>query len=242
MKSHYYGRSATILNRTDICSHSNFGYIDESDGSFHSPSYYNDNDNDIENYGGSGISNGLCPMRTDMHYMFLASFTVQELRSRNSNWKFTPDLSVAFFLSDDDESSSISLIGCVETGTKAQLAIDEKRARNGAMALILSIVFLVAMFALCLHNENQQRRSVKLLEHERMTSMIRRYRYRRRNSDQSTSMMGGTGKTLAAASVGDDLPVGGGDGGDASFHSACEQQDTMASIFSPPPPWTNPSA
>jgi len=206
MQSHYYGRSTTFLNRTDVCSSSNFGYVDESYGSFHSPSYKDDNDNDIENYGGSS-------MRTDMHYMFLASFTVKEFNTRNSNWKFTPDLSIEFSLSDDDddddEFSSSSLIGCVETGTKAKLAMEEKRARSGAAALILSVVFFVAVFALCLHHQNQQRQVVKAFEHKRMTSMIRRCRYGRSSfsATPSTSMMmsgaGTGGKTMAAASVGD---------------------------------------
>ena len=227
MQSHYYGRSTTFLNRTDVCSSSNFGYIDESDGSFHSLSYNNDNDNDnnndnsndndngnyIENYGGTS------GMRTDVHYMFLASFTVKEFNTRNSNWKFTPDLSIEFSLSDgdydyydDDGVSRSSLIGCVETGTKAKLAMEEKRARRGATALILSVVFFVAVFALCLHHQNQQRQAVKEFEHKRMTSMIRRSRYGRSNysatpsASASTLMMsssGGGGGTTMAASGGD---------------------------------------
>lgn len=232
MQTQYHGRSATIRNRTDICSYSNFGYIDERDGTFYSPSFHDDDDNqneDDENSdsSSSSSSSSLCPIKTGVHYMLLTSFTVQESSSRKSNWEFTPDLSMLFFLSDDESSP---LVGCVETGTKAQQALDRQRARDGVVALISSIFLFVIVFAYCLHNQGQQKRAVNMLENNRAATMIRRYHYRRDTSSRSGSMMGeGVGNHPYVAS--------GGDG----FIDFAQDKTIRTSSTSrpPPPPWAN---
>ena len=230
MKTHYYGRSATIRNKTDICSYSNFGVVDDSDGSFYSQSYNGnvDNNDDDDEGGGSSSSNSFCPIRTGMHYMLLTSFTVQEVSSRNSNWGFTPDLTMAFFLSTDEFSP---LIGCVETGTKAQNALNLKRSKNGVLALFLSISSFVTVFALCLHNQGQRRRAVELLENNRVASMVRRYHYRRSNTAGSGSM--GTG--LAPVLEDETCSDGSGGGGNNSNFDPTTRNSTASR--DPPPPW-----
>jgi len=248
MKTHYYGRRATIRNRTDVCNFANFGYINDGDGSFYSPNNYDDdNDNGDENSGDggdddeadSGRVNSLCPIQTSVHYMLFASFTIQESSSsRKSNWQeFKPDLSASFYLSTDESSPPI---GCVLTGTKAKHAMAQRRSRNGVIALIVSISSFVTVFALCLLNQKQRRQAVELLENNRVASMIRRYNYRRGNNSGSSSglMMD---SSVRRRSSEDDLYNRNDDDNssnnrDFSFDHTNQQPVAPPN---PPPPWAN---
>lgn len=221
MKAHYYERSATIRNRTDICGYSNLGYINDEDGSFHSQSYGNNNDE----Y--DGFRNALCPIQTGVHYMLFTSFTVQDLSSsspssyrKSSSWEFKPDLSMSFYLTEDTSSP---LIGCVETGTKAKQALAQKRSKNGVLALFVSIVAFVTVFALSLHNQNQRKRAVEMLENNRIASMIRRCRNRKSSSNGSV-----TNLSMDQDYFGDSS---------RNFHSMDHPDRNPTQSRDPPPPW-----
>eukprot|EP00536_Pseudo-nitzschia_multiseries_P008748 jgi/Psemu1/305962/fgenesh1_kg.228_\ len=177
--------------------------------------------------------------------MLLDSFAVQELSSsRKSTWyEFKPDLSVSFYLSADDSSPPV---GCVQTGTKANQALAQRRSRNGVMALIASIVSFVTVFGLCLHNQKQRRDALTLLENNRVASMIRRYNYRRSNTNGSSSglMMG---SNLPRRSSEDDLfarrggPSNNSSINNSSSNFAYDHNDRQPAVAprDPPPPWAN---
>jgi hypothetical protein len=175
MQAYYYGRTATIRDRTDVCSYSNLGFIG-NDGSFYQ----------------STEGNSLCPLRSDVPYLLLTSFTVQQL-PRDANLEFTPDLIMWFYATPEDydtSGSSSSRIGCVETGTLAQVALNQRRSTRGAVALIVSIFCFVTTFGLCLHGFSGRRRRDEAgwSEPNRLASMVRHYRYRRTNRSGSVSL------------------------------------------------------
>ncbi|VEU37432.1 unnamed protein product [Pseudo-nitzschia multistriata] len=231
IKTHYYGRSATIRNRTDVCSFSNLGYIN-ADGAFYSSGSNNDDNGDADDggEGGDGSGNPLCPIQAGMHYMLMESFTLQDSSaSRTSNWQeFKPDLSVSFYLSSDESSPPI---GCVLTGTRAKHALDQRRSRDGVIALIVSVFSFVIVFGLCLHNQKQRKKAVELLENNRVASMIRRYNYRKSNSGgSSTGLMMGSSNHVPRPPPGDGLFPGGPCGNHHANRQPAPHRDL-------PPPW-----
>mmetsp|Transcript_3450 Transcript_3450/g.8315 ORF Transcript_3450/g.8315 Transcript_3450/m.8315 type:complete len:388 (+) Transcript_3450:297-1460(+) len=249
VKTHYFGRSATIRNRTDLCSFSNLGYVNDEDGSFYNPNNnYIDGNEDSGDGGDDDSLNGndLCPIQDGVHYMLLESFTVEELSSsRKSSWQeFKPDLTVSFYLDADD---STPLIGCVQTGTKAKQALAQRRSRNGIMALIASIVSFVVVFGLCLHNQKQRRKAKALLENNRVASMIRRYNYRRSNTNGSSSGFVMMESSIPRRDSENDLFARGGpsfnnnnnSNSSRSFNHDRSSWQQPVPPRDPPPPWAN---
>ncbi|KAG7352707.1 hypothetical protein IV203_008755 [Nitzschia inconspicua] len=162
MEAFSHGRNVTIQNRTDVCSFPNLGFVGK-DGV-----YYESSEN-----------GGLCPLRSDLHYLLLTSFTVPELFHRDAIVEFIPNLMLLFYATGDPSSP---VIGCVETGTMAQLSLEHQRANQGAVALFVSIVCFVGTFALCIHRYSSQRRQdADVSGTSRMASIIRRNRYRKNN-------------------------------------------------------------
>jgi len=181
MRTYSYGKSATISNRTDLCTYPNLGFIGR-DGFLYLASE----------------SGSLCPLRSDVHYLLLTSFTVPELSRRDSYVEFTPDLMVWFYASPEVASP---VIGCVETGTLAEFSLSKNRSKRGALALILSIFCFVATFSLCLHGYSRRRQAAEAMKTNRLSSMIRRYNYRRSNPSGSVSLV---------PSLSEGRPIGGG--------------------------------
>ena len=84
MRTYSYGRSALIRNRTDVCSYPNLSFIGK-DGFV---------------YDSSEIGS-LCPLRSNVNYLLLTSFTIPELSKRDSYIEFTPDLILRFHSTED---------------------------------------------------------------------------------------------------------------------------------------------
>lgn len=169
MEAFSHGRSVTIRNLTDICSYPSLGLVGK-DGFYYEASE----------------SGSLCPLRSDVHYLLLTSFTVPELFHRDAYVEFVPDLMLYFHATADSQSP---MVGCVETGTLAKISLERQRAENGAVAFFVSIFFFVATFALCIHGYSRRRRAAELFENRRFASMIRRNRYRKSNPSNPGSVV-----------------------------------------------------
>jgi hypothetical protein len=165
MESYHNGKTAIIRERTDVCSYSNLGFVG-NDGVYYQLSEGN-----------------VCPLRADVHYLLLTSFTVQDMSQRGR--EFTPDLVVVFYANEDEYSVPV---GCAETGTLAQIALNEKRSDRGVIALILSITCFAMTFGICLYVYRRRERAADAIENNRIASMIRRYQYRRTNRSGAVSL------------------------------------------------------
>jgi hypothetical protein len=223
MQAYYYGRTATIRDRTDVCTYSNLGFLG-NDGSFYH----------------STEGNSLCPLRSNVPYLLLTSFTVQQL-SRDSSLEFTPDLIMWFYATPEDydaigsststSTQSSSRIGCVQTGTLAQVALNQRRSTRGAVALIASIFCLFITVGLCYHGFSGRRRrrdsaTAGLSEPNRLSLLVRQYHYRRTNHSGSVSLAPSLRK---GNSVGSRSHSGG-------RSSSTRTSVAMGSIVVPPPP------
>lgn len=182
-----HGRNLTIRNRTDVCSYPNLGLVGK-DGFYYEATE----------------EGSLCPLRSDVHYLLLTSFTVPELFHRDAIVEFVPELMLFFHATPDDNSP---MIGCVETGTMAQISLERQRANRGAIALFVSIVCFVGTFALCLHGYSKRRRAAELLETNRVASAIRQSRYRKENPNNLE------GAVSLVPSLSEGRPLGSSSGG-----------------------------
>ena len=161
MKAYSHGKGVTIRNRTDVCSYPNLGFVG-NDGFYY----------------GASETGSLCPLRSELEYLLLTSFTVPALSHHDAFIEFVPDLMVDFYATPDVSSPRI---GCVETGSLAWMALERQRENRGAIALFFSIFAFMATFALCLYGYSRRREAAEIFEKNRVASMIRRYRYRKDN-------------------------------------------------------------
>jgi hypothetical protein len=169
MRAFSHGKSVILRNRTDVCSYPNLGFVG-NDGFYYAASE----------------TGSLCPLRADLPYLLLTSFTVPTLSHWDAYVEFVPDLVVDFYATLDESSP---MVGCVETGSLARVALEQERANRGVAALFISIFCFMALFALCLYGYSRRREATEIFEKNRVASMIRRYRYRKENSSGSVNLV-----------------------------------------------------
>ena len=169
MRAFSHGKSVILRNRTDVCSYPNLGFVGK-DGFYYAASE----------------TGSLCPLRSDVQYLLLTSFTVPTLSQWDAYVEFVPDLVVDFYATPDDASP---MVGCVETGSLARMALERERANKGAAALFISIFAFMTTFALCLYGYSRRREAAEIIEKNRVASMIRRYRYRKENPSGSVNLV-----------------------------------------------------
>ena len=110
-----------------------------------------------------------CPIRNGL-YTFFTTFTIPPY-SKDYDLDFTPDIRIEFF--DEDRR----LIGCVETGTLAELSSKKGKERQGRQLFIMSIVLLFLLSFIFLMGHRRKRKRGELDKRKKQASMLRRFHY-----------------------------------------------------------------
>lgn len=154
IKASFYGYTAVIRNRTDLCEFGNLGYTSDDD------------DDTNSNYAPS------CPLRKGQYQLYTA-FTVPQFIP-DKEVSFTPDIYLEFTDANDDH-----LLGCATTGAMATLDRGRRKSIRGARIFAVSVVLFCTTFAVCLIGHRRKKRGAHLLGSQKNASIIRRYHYRR---------------------------------------------------------------
>lgn len=120
-----------------------------------------------------------CPLQNGP-YSFYTSFTVPSY-SNDAVFEFTPDLRIEFFDSDNDQ------IGCVETGTLAEISARKELEEKGQRAFVIVFLFFCLAISFCMMGHRRHRKRGERAEMKRQASMMRRFHYIRttRSGDSS---------------------------------------------------------
>jgi hypothetical protein len=158
IEASFYGYTAVIRNRTDLCEFGNLAYMSNDD---------DDTNNNNNNYASS------CPLRKGKYQLYTA-FTVPRFIS-DKEVHFTPDMYLQFTDADDGH-----LLGCANTGAMATLDRGRRKSIRGARIFAASVVLFCTTFAVCLIGHRRKKRGGShLLGSQKNASIIRRYHYRR---------------------------------------------------------------
>jgi hypothetical protein len=158
IKASFYGYTAVIRNRTDLCEFGSLAYTSDDDD--------DTNTNNNNNYAPS------CPLRKGQYQLYTA-FTVPQFIP-DEQLHFTPDMYLEFTDADDGH-----LLGCAKTGAMATLDRGRRKSIRGARIFAASVVLFCTTFAVCLIGHRRKKRGSHLLDSQKNASIIRRYHYRR---------------------------------------------------------------
>jgi hypothetical protein len=149
------GKSQRVYNHTNICNDANLISWEE--------------DNTVEDdvYGVSQATS--CPLH-DGFYTFFATFTVAS-HGRTGDHEFTPALRIDFY--DEDHQQ----IGCVETGSLAEIAYHKKREQQGQRFFVVSFLLLCMLSAFCLLGHRRRKKQGEQAMMKRQASAMRRFHY-----------------------------------------------------------------
>lgn len=111
----------------------------------------------------------VCPLR-DGPYTLFTTFTVPTY-TKDTDFEFTPALRVDFYNEDRKQ------IGCVETGTLAEVSYRKKRERQGQRFFVLSFFLFCLVAAFCLLGHRRRRKQGEHATIKRQASMMRRFHY-----------------------------------------------------------------
>lgn len=143
------GKSQRVYNRTNICNDANL--VSWGD----------------DTYGTSQATT--CPLH-DGFYTFFATFTVAS-HAKNADHDFTPALRIDFY--DEDHQQ----IGCVESGSLAEIAYHKKREQQGQRFFVVSFLLLCMLSAFCLLGHRRRKKQGEHANMKRQASMMRRFHY-----------------------------------------------------------------
>jgi hypothetical protein len=151
IQASFYGFTASIQNRTDLCSFGSLSYSKSDNDDAYRPS---------------------CPLKKGSYELF-TSFTVPQF-FRDKTLDFTPDLHLEFIDGDDG-----TLIGCADTGTRAMMDNARQHSLRGSRAFVFCILLFLVLFAICLVGHGRKRRAGSTPGTNRSAAVVRRYHYRR---------------------------------------------------------------
>ncbi len=149
------GKLQWVHNTTNICNMANL-------------MYWGDDETVGDDIYASAQSNA-CPLH-DGSYTFIATFTIPSY-ARDTDFVFTPALRVDFYEEDRKQ------IGCVETGTLAEVAFRKNRQRQGQRFFVMSFLVFGFISALCLLGHRRKRKEGEQANMKRQASMMRRFHY-----------------------------------------------------------------
>lgn len=158
ISSSLFGKMETIRNATDLCNFSNLAYWG--------------GDIDADDLYANAITTP-CPLKNGPYSLF-TSFTVPSYM-KDSYFDITPDIHLEF--TRDDKREGRGLIGCVETGTLAEVGFSKSMERRGERFFVLSILIFCLIFACCLLGHRRQREEAARRRRRQKQSMQRRFHY-----------------------------------------------------------------
>jgi hypothetical protein len=158
IKASFYGSTEIVRELSNMCEFRGLEFVGETDT-------------------GSDEYVPACPLKEGPYELF-TGFTVPKFID-DTELAFTPALHLEFYDFYEEEQP---LIGCVETGTLALIAINKRNSARGELVLIICSSLFVAAFAFCLHGHRKRRKMGELAEANKKAAIIRRFHYRRNGS------------------------------------------------------------
>jgi len=155
LNSSAMGKIQRIYNHTNICNLGTIAYWGE------------DKDAGDDLY--ANARNPPCPLRNGP-YSFFTAFTVPQY-SKDPDLELTPDIRVHFFTAERVP------VGCVETGSLAEVAFNEGMERRGERFFGISFVIFIVVFAFFLMGHQRKRNQNVRAKMKLQASMMRRFHY-----------------------------------------------------------------
>jgi hypothetical protein len=146
-----FGYTSEIRNQTNLCQFRSLSFAGATDDDMYIPA---------------------CPLQEGPYELF-TSFNVPQF-FKDDELDFTPDLHIEFY-----DGITLEQIGCVETGTLAQMAINLRLQKRGERFFVMCIFIFISVFAICLIGHRRRRQAGVNAQANKKASIIRRFHYRR---------------------------------------------------------------